>query len=181
MNGKSPTRKMALQPWFNSQRHKAAPRASGSAWSTKSPGVVAANDETGGRNRGISSQLSRFVEQDAPGPDQASPGWARAWKLAAKPGVFDVFNCVTVPIPRNRDRIKAVLQRGFTKACDPCACHVLDLAALLPGHRFERMAITAPRTRFHFDKSDRAVEAGDNIDFLAVDAIATRQDAPASS
>ena len=58
MDGKSPTRKTAFQLWFQfHERHEARLQVAGAALEYKSRGVVAANDETGGRNRRISGQV----------------------------------------------------------------------------------------------------------------------------
>ena len=96
-----------------------------------------------------------------------------------QPRVLHVLERVATPIPGNRDRIEAVLQLGGTEARDPCACYMLDLAAFLPCHCFERMTVTAAGARFDLDESDRVALPGDDIDFLAIDAIAALEHVPA--
>src|SRR5687768_1074177 len=96
-----------------------------------------------------------------------------------QPCILDVFKCVTIPIPVDGDRVEAILQLGRAVARDPDLRNMLDLAPLLPGDRLAGVTIAPAGARLHFDKGNDARAARDNIDFLAIHAIAALDDAPA--
>ena len=93
--------------------------------------------------------------------------------------MFDVFQGVAVPVPGDCDRIESVLQMLGAESRDPDASDVLNLAALFPRHGFQRMPVTAACTRLDLDERDGVGATYDDVDFLAIHAVAPLEDVPA--